>query len=349
MSEELELKINSKIAIKKIEKEIFIEGTVIQENAEKIFKYENLLLEEKAAIDEFCAKFNFSDSSQVSKFGDIAYNKAKTNFYKVSQKIKDIEKIIKVLTDLVLQIEEFNTSLPVTLNPRGIKSIFFNIEKQTEKIIVKFSEIELNISKLEKQLESQKIKLLKNITLIDSIYKEIFKCFKELSLYIIIGEKSLKELKTKILPELRKDAKKNKYQNNIKVTNETISRLERKVLKLKNTRMILIQIAAKIKVIENDDSELVSQIKKLLDEISLWKNKSIVALGVSNTPKKSKQSSQKDEIIETTDNSKVDLTILQQENKLILEHFNKILKNFQDENEKRIKVKQEIVEFEKTL
>ena len=338
MSEALELKINSKVAIKEIEKEIFNKDTVIIEKIDKLFKYENLLLEEKEAIDKFCAKIDLYDSTQITSFGDIIKQKIEKNSKKVSTKIKDIEKIIKVVSNLQKKIEELDSFLPKTLNPKGIKSIFFNTEKESEKIIIKFSEIELNISKDEKELESNKIKLLKNITLLDTIYEESLKYFKEISLYILVGERLLKKLKINILPELRKEAKKNKVQNNVKTINEVINKLERKLLKLKDIRIYLIQIALKIKIIQKDDRLLVNKSKELLAEISNWKNNSIRALGISNNSQKT-----------DSESSNIRLNELQEENKIIIDKFNKKISDFQKRNENHIKNKQEIIELEKQI
>lgn len=55
--------------------------------------------------------------------------------------------------------------------------------------------------------------MLKDITIFDTMYEKNLEYFKELSLYIIAGEKKIEELRNVTLPELQKRHK--NQENNL--------------------------------------------------------------------------------------------------------------------------------------
>lgn len=154
----LELKIEPKVEKEKIEKEILEGEKVTEEKVENSLNYDLLSKEEQDAIDEFCEKVDVTDTTQVLQYGSSAQNKISTFSDGVLQsvKTKNTGEVGDLLADLVVQVKEFDTDIPASLNPKGLYGLFFNAKKQIEKMIVKFSKVETNVSKIEKQLETQK-------------------------------------------------------------------------------------------------------------------------------------------------------------------------------------------------
>ena len=261
-AEVLELKVEPKKEVEKIEKEILNGEAVTEEKVESSLNYDLLTDEEKQAIDEFCAKVDVSDTTQILQYGAAAQNKISTFSDSVLQnvKTKNTGDVGDLLSDLVVQVKDFDTDVPESLNPKGLYGLFFNAKKQIEKMITKFNKVETNVAKIEAKLESQKIRMLKDITIFDTMYEKNLEYFKELSLYIIAGEKKLEELRTVTLPELQKKAEESGEQADIQAVNDMvnmINRFEKKIYDLKTTRIISIQMAPQIRLIQINDSELV--------------------------------------------------------------------------------------------
>ena len=109
---------------------------------------------------------------------------------------------------------------------------------------------------------------------------------KEISLYIIAGDKKLEELREKVLPELKKKAEESGEQIDAQKVNDmenTINRFEKKIYDLKTTRIISIQMAPQIRLLQNNEAELVEKIQSsITNTIPLWKNQMVLALGISN-------------------------------------------------------------------
>ena len=128
--------------------------------------------------------------------------------------------------------------------------------------------------------------MLKDIATFDTMYEKNLEYFKELSLYIIAGEKKLEELKTVTLPALEAKARETSEQLDVQAVkdmSDIINRFEKKIYDLKTTRIISIQMAPQIRLIQNNDSELINKIQSsIINTIPLWKNQVVIALGLAN-------------------------------------------------------------------
>ena len=374
MSEALELKVEPKMATEKIEKEILNGEKVTEEKVESSLNYELLEPEVKQAIDEFCTKVDVTDSAQLLQYGASAQNKISDFSDSVLQsvKTKNAGEVGDLLAELVTEVKDFDADVPESLNPKGLYGLFFNAKKQIEKTIAKFSKVETNIAKIEKKLETQKIKMLKDITIFDTMYEKNLEYFKDLSLYIIAGEKKLEELRNVTLPELKKVAEESGEQVDIQKVNDMVSaidRFEKKIYDLKTTRIISLQMAPQIRLIQNNDSELVEKIQSsLINTIPLWKNQIVIALGVVNArsalevqksvtdttnemlQKNSEMLKQGTiEIAEEAEKSVVNVETLQKTNKDIIETLDKVLEIHQNGRAKRIEAEKELVNIEQEL
>ena len=128
--------------------------------------------------------------------------------------------------------------------------------------------------------------MLKDIAIFDEMYDKNLDSFKQISLYIIAGEKKLQELKEVELPKLQEQAQASGEQIDAQKVNDLmaiINRFEKKLYDLKTTRIISIQMAPQIRMIQNNDSELVEKIQSsITNTIPLWKNQVVIALGLAN-------------------------------------------------------------------
>ena len=62
-----------------------------------------------------------------------------------------------------------------------------------------------------------------------------------------------------------------------------INRFEKKIYDLKTTRIISIQMAPQIRLLQNNEAELVEKIQSsITNTIPLWKNQMVLSLGINN-------------------------------------------------------------------
>lgn len=373
MSDSIELKLETNLDTKKIEDEITTTNKkVTEEVVENSLNYDNLEPAEKAAIDEFIGKVDVTDTTQIIQYGSTAQNKisAFSDTVLNNVKTKDTGEVGDLLTELVAEIKNFDAD--ATGDTKGLFGIFNNIKKQATKLVAKYDKVENNIDKIEKQLENHKLQMLKDINVFDKMYEKNLEYFKELSLYIIAGEKKLEELTNVTLPELQAKAEASGEQIDIQKVNDMnnmINRFEKKIYDLKTTRIISIQMAPQIRMIQNNDTELVEKIQSsLINTIPLWKNQMVIALGLTNA--KNALKAQREvtnltndmlkknsellkqgtiEIAKESENAIVDIETLQKTNKDVIETLDKVLEIHAQGRQKRVEAEKELINIEQEL
>ena len=368
-----ELKVEKKVEESQVAELVTNAKSVTDEKIEESLNYDSLSEEEKAAINEFLKKIDVEDATQVLQYGAAAQNKISQFSDSVLEdvKTKDLGEVGDLLANLVAQIKSFDGDIAGS-NKTGIAKLFSNAKKELNKIVAKYNKIEKNIDTIEKGLENDKLMMLKDITIFDTMYEKNLSYFKELSLYIIAGEMKLKELREVVLPELQKKAQETGEQLDVQKVNDmtnTINRFEKKIYDLKTTRLISIQMAPQIRMLQNNEAELVEKIQSsITNTIPLWKNQMVIALGL-NHAKHALQSQQavskltnemlqensellkqgSIEIAEESEKAIVDIATLQKTNRDIITTLDKVLEIHENGRIKRQEAEKELVELEKEL
>ena len=351
--------------------ELAKEEKVTEEKIEKSLNYDELTEEEKKAVDDFNKQIDVFDSTQILQYGAAAQNKISSFSDSVLEdvKTKSTGEVGDLLADLVSEIKGFDGAIA---EPKGLAKIFSNAKKQLNKIVAKYSKIESNIDGIEKGLDKSKIKFLKDVSMFDEMYQKNLEYFKEISLYIIAGERKLDELKNVVLPELKKKAEETQEQMDIQKVQDMeaqINRFEKKLHDLKTTRIISIQMAPQIRLIQNNDAELVEKIQSsLTNTIPLWKNQMVLALGISNAKTALKQQQAvsqltNDMLVKNSETLKqgtldiakeseraiVDIATLKKTNQDLIETLDGVIKIHEEGRAKRQEAEVELQNIEKEL
>ena len=195
----MELKVENKLTKEEALKLTNNVSNISNEKIEKSLNYDELSKAEKKAVDDFNKKIDVMDSTQILQYGVSTQNKISKFSDSVLEdvKTKSTGDVGELLANLVSEIKSFDSSISGK-EPRGLAKLFYNIKKEANYILAKYNKIENNINTIEKGLENNKLMLLKDINLFDTMYDKNLDYFKEISLYIIAGERKLEELKTKV-------------------------------------------------------------------------------------------------------------------------------------------------------
>ena len=373
---EAELKVEKKVEEKEVEKIVEEAGgteKVTNEQIEASLNYDNLSAAEKKAIDDFIKKVDVEDATQVIQFGAKAQAKISQFSDDVLEgvKTKNTGEVGELLSDLVAQIKSFDADVN-GVEPKGLAKLFHNAKKSIDKVIAKYSSIERNVDTIEGALEKQKAQMLKDIAIFDTMYEKNLEYFKEISLYIIAGEKKLDELRNVVLPKLKAQAEKSGEQLDAQKVNDmenTIIRFEKKIYDLKTTRIISIQMAPQIRLLQNSEAELVDKIQSsITNTIPLWKNQLVIALGINNarraletqrevsdlTNDMLKKNSEvlkqgSIEIARESERAIVDIETVQKTNRDIIETLDTVIQIHADGRAKRAEAEKELINIEKEL
>lgn len=366
-----ELKVIEKVDEKSVEGLMNLKK-VDNEIIEESLNYASLTKEEKKSIDEFNKKIDINDSTQILQYGVQAQTKISEFSDSVLENVrtKNTGEVGELLSDLVSQIKSFDGDISGKKGLLG--KLFSSAKKEVDYIIAKYSKIEKNVDTIEKSLEKDKIQMLKDITIFDSMYEKNLEYFKELSLYIIAGDKKIDELNNTVLPELRNKAEKSNDQLDAQAVNDMenlINRFEKKIYDLKTTRVISIQMAPQIRLLQNNEAELVEKIQSsITNTIPLWKNQMVLALGISNAKKALKNQQEVSkltnemlkknsetlkqgsiEIAEESEKAIVDVETLQKTNQDLIETLDSVIEIHKNGRIKRQEAENTLEAIEKEL
>ncbi len=135
-----------------------------------------------------------------------------------------------------------------------------------------------------KQLNDSKMYLLRDITVLDQMYTKNLEYLKELDIYIEAGRIKLEELNTVDLPNLETKARMSndpidaQHLNDFK---QFITQFEKKLHDLSLSRMIAIQTAPQIRIIQHNNRVLAEKIQSsIITTIPLWKNQIVIAVSL---------------------------------------------------------------------
>ena len=370
---DLELQVKKEVKKEEVKNLVDETSKVTEEKIEESLNYDLLSSEEKQAIDDFNKKINVEDATQILQYGAKAQTKISQFSDSVLENVKTKQtgEVGNLLADLVADIKSFDSAVS-TENKTGLAKLFNSAKKQLDRIIAKYNKVENNIDRVEAELEKHKLQMLKDITIFDTMYDKNLEYFKELSLYIIAGDLKIKELRETVLPALQAKAKETGEQLDVQKVNDMenmINRFEKKIYDLKTTRVISIQMAPQIRLLQNNEAELVEKIQgSLINTIPLWKNQIVIALGINNAKqalgaqkavteltndmlKKNSEILKQGsiEIAEESERAIVDIETLQKTNRDLIETLDKVIEIHENGRTKRAEAEKELENIEKEL
>jgi len=249
--------------------------------------YNRLSQKDKNIVDSIAKEITIVDTNLIIDYASNVQAKLSdlSSMVMDNARTKKVGEIGNELANLVSEINAFN--IGTIKNKTGMLKIFNNPKKVAEKLLAKYSKVEININRIVDTLEKNKILLLKEVTTFELLFEENLKFFKEISMYIIAGEQKLQELKEIELLKLEEIANNTKEQMDIQAVNDmnaSINRFEKKIYDLKLSRIISIQMAPQIRMLQSVDSELEDKIESsIINTISLWKTQIAFALGIRNS------------------------------------------------------------------
>ncbi|GFZ32322.1 tellurium resistance protein [Clostridium zeae] len=241
--------------------------------------------EEKKMVNDFVDKIDITNSNSILQYG-VGAQKKIADFSGTALnniKMKELGEIGEMLTSVVGELKSFEADE----DKKGFLGFFKKTSEKITRVRAKYEKVEGNINKICNQLESHQIQLLKDIAMLDKMYEINKVYFKELSMYIFAGKKKLEKLEKEELPLLVDRATKSGLPEDAQATNDFVSlcnRFEKKIHDLELTRMISLQMAPQIRLVQNNDSLMSEKIQStIVNTIPLWKSQIVLALGVAHS------------------------------------------------------------------
>ena len=239
--------------------------------------------EQKAVLD-FAKQIDLNDSSQVLQYG-VAAQKNIADFSETALnkvKTKDMGEIGDMVSSLLVELKTFDEP-----EKKGFAGLFKKASTNIETMKAKYGKAEDNVDHIAAELDKHKLTLMKDVAVMDQMYDKNLEYFKQLTMYILAGQKKLAEERATTLVALRDKAAQTGLPEDAQAANDFENkciRFEKKLHDLELTRVISLQTAPQIRMIQNNDQLMMEKIQTtIMNTIPLWKNQMVLSLGIQDS------------------------------------------------------------------
>ena len=326
---------------------------------------------DRRAIEEFAQKIDLNNTDHVLLYGSDAQKKIAdfSDSALATVRTNDTGEVGEMLVKLVNEIKGFGDSAE---KPKGLGGLFWNAKKAVSDMQTKYDKVEVNVDAIASSLEGYQVQLLKDISLFNHLYDMNTEYFKELTMYILAGEKRLAEVRRTTLEELKARAAQSGDAMDAQRANDMAAncdRFEKKLHDLKLTRQVALQMAPQIRLLQNNDSLLVERIQSTLSNtLPLWKSQIVIALGLhrsqealkaqtavtdmTNELLRKNAAALKTGTIETAREAErgiLDLNTLVETNQSLIDTINEVMKIQDEGRAQRVEAEKQLVTMENEL
>lgn len=325
--------------------------------------------EEREMVNQFASEIDIADVDQVVKYGMAAQQNISDFSVSILKKVKTYD-----LGEVGSSLKELTVALDATTEPekKGILGVFQKAKRGVGSIRANYAKAESNVDRIEKDLRLHQNVLIQDVSMYQQMYELNVQYYKELTMYIIAGKKALDLAKNGKLQELRARADMTNLQEDVqafKDFEDLCYRFEKKIADLEITRVIAIQSAPQVRMLQNNDREMLDKLQSSLSNtIPLWRNQLVLSLGIEHSKRaldaqstltdktndllRKNSETLKMATIETAKEVErpiVDIETLRICSKNLVSSVNEVVKIHEQGVAKRVKAQEELIKIEEEL
>ena len=263
-----------------------------------------------------------------------------------------------------------------TIRRAGCQHFFASFFKKStgklEALKARYEKAEGKVDEIVDILTKHQVQLIQDAAMLDQMYQLNQTYFKELSMYILAGKKKVDKARQTELETLRQKAIASGTQEDAQAVSDyssMIERFEKKVHDLELTRMVALQMAPQIRMVQSNDTVMAEKIQStIVNTIPLWKNQMVIAMGENHSAQAAKAQkevtdmtnqlllSNAQKLKQTTvdirresERGIVDIETLRQTNGILIDTMNEILKIQQEGRKQRRQAQAQLAQMEQQM
>ena len=327
--------------------------------------------EEQAQVEAFADRIDLENITVIMQYG-AGTQKKMASFSEqalANVRTQDLGEVGDMITNVVKELKNFDAE------EEGKGGIFGFFKKQADKMEtmkLNYDKADGNITRIAQNLEEHQVRLLKDSAMLDKMYEQNLAYYKELTMYILAGKRALAKVRATKLAELEARAQQTGLPEDAQAAkdlDDKCNRFEKKLHDLELTRMISIQTAPQIRLIQNNDTLMVEKIQTtLVNTIPLWKSQMVLALGIAHSTEAAKAQKEVTDVtnellkknaeklhmasVETARESErgiVELETLKKTNADLINTLDEVLKIQREGRQKRQQAEAEMAQMEANL
>lgn len=321
-------------------------------------------------IHDFSQRIDITDNTMIMQYGINAQKKLADFSDSTLEKVKtkDLGEVGDMLSQVVGELREFDGNG----EKKGLFGLFNKGKNKVEGMISKYEQTETNVNKIAGMLQDHQIRLLKDTSMLDQLFDLNNTYYKELSMYIAAGKEKLHHVKNEEIPALEQKALHSNLPEDAQALKDMTmyyDRFDKKLHDLELSRMIAIQTAPQIRLLQNSNNLMIEKIQStLVNTIPLWKNQMVITLGLHHATEAAKtQQAVSDmtnellkknadalhsamvETAKESNRSIVDIETLKHTNEQLIQTFDDVLQIQEQGRIKRQEAEQELRQIENEL
>ena len=252
--------------------------------AKPINPAETLTEKEMEQVMAFVDKIDINNTTAIMNYGVGTQKKIADFSEKALEnvKTKDMGEVGDMISSLVTQLKDFDGE-----EKKGLAGLFKKKGNNLATMKAKYQKVETNVTSIKNELENRQVQLMKDSAMLDHMYELNQNYFRELTMYIVAGQKKLEEVRNTELAALEAKALESNLAEDAQAAKDLASqceRFEKKLYDLELTRNIAMQTAPQIRMVQASDNLMAEKIQStIVNTIPLWKNQMVIAMGVEHS------------------------------------------------------------------
>lgn len=240
--------------------------------------------EERAVVERYASEIDISNVEEIVRYGVGAQRNISDFSVSILKKVRtyDMGEVGESLRDLTI-------ALDATVEPekKGFFGMFQKAKRGVGAIRANYAKAESNVDRIEQDLLSHEAVLIQDIAVYQQMYELNVQYYRELTMYIFAGKKALDKVRAGKLAELKAIADRTNKQEDAQAYRDfedLCHRFEKKLADLEITRLISIQSAPQVRMLQNNDREMLDKLQSsIANTIPLWRNQLVLSLGIEHT------------------------------------------------------------------
>ena len=240
--------------------------------------------EERAVVERYASEIDISNVEQIVRYGVGAQRNISDFSVSILKKVRtyDMGEVGESLRDLTI-------ALDATVEPekKGFFGMFQKAKRGVGAIRANYAKAESNVDRIEQDLLSHEAVLIQDIAVYQQMYELNVQYYRELTMYIFAGKKALDKARAGRLAELKAIGDRTNKQEDVQAYRDfedLCHRFEKKLADLEITRIISIQSAPQVRMLQNNDREMLDKLQSsIANTIPLWRNQLVLSLGIEHT------------------------------------------------------------------
>ena len=325
--------------------------------------------EDKERVNEIANALDIADVEQVIQFGTVAQRNISDFSFSVLEKVKSSE-----LGDIGDSLKELTVVLndTVSTQKKGVFGFVRKAKMGIDRIRAHYATAETNVNNVEQALRVHQQVLSEDIAIYQRMYELNMQYYKDLTIYIIAGKKALAVARSVKLKELQEKAALTQATEDFQLARDfedLCGRFEKRLSDMELTRMISIQTAPQIRLLQNNDREMLDKIQaSLSNTIPLWRNQLVLSLGIEHSRRSIEAqqmlSDKTNELLvrnaqtlkmaavsaaREAERPVVDVDALERCNQALISSISEVMRIHEQGKEERVRIGQRLVSLEENL